>query len=78
MRVDIRGKVHKIEDEITFGSGTTKRTVIIADDVKTYAVNFWNAKTLHPSIAIGSAVSVPCYLESKEHNGRYYTSLNAL
>jgi hypothetical protein len=82
MKIEVKGKVTKIEDEQTFGSSSAfKRTVVLTEEAQNYsriyAVDFWNVRPLPPVIALGAVVNIPCYVDSKEHNGRYYTQLKA-
>ena len=80
MAYDLTGKVKLIQDAQTFGSGFTKREmVVIVEDGKypqEINVEFVQDKvSLLDTVEVGQEVTVTFDIRGREYNGRYFNNL---
>jgi hypothetical protein len=80
MGYDISGSVKLVQDAQTFGSGFTKRAVVITTEDGKYpqdiSIDFVQDKvSLLDDIRVGDDVTVAFNLRGNEHNGRYFNNL---
>lgn len=80
MAYELTGKVKLIQDEQTFGSGFTKRemVVIVEDGKYPQEINleFVQDKVgLLDALKIGQEVTVTFDIRGREYNGRYFNNL---
>lgn len=80
MAYDLTGKVKLVQDAQTFGSGFTKREVIVTVEDGKYpqevCLEFVQDKiSLLDSIQAGQQVTVTFDIRGREYNGRYFVNL---
>lgn len=80
--LDIKGKIIDIKDPQEFQSGFKKQVVAVQTQgqyPQKYGLEFIKDKGLGlvETLSVGMEVDIACNLRGNEHNGNYYTSLNA-
>jgi single-strand DNA-binding protein len=80
MAYDLTGKIKLIQDAQTFGSGFTKREmVVIVEDGKypqEINIEFVQDKvSLLDTVQVGQEVTVTFDIRGREYNGRYFNNL---
>jgi hypothetical protein len=80
MAYDLTGKVKLIQDAQTFGSGFTKRemVVIVEDGKYPQEINLefvQDKVSLLDSLKVGQEVTVTFDIRGREYNGRYFNNL---
>lgn len=80
MAYDLTGKVKLIQDAQTFGSGFTKRemVVIVEDGKYPQEINLefvQDKVSLLDTVAVGQEVTVTFDIRGREYNGRYFNNL---
>jgi hypothetical protein len=82
MAYDLTGKVKLIQDAQTFGSGFTKRELVVTVEDGKYPqeinLEFVQDKvSLLDTVQVGQEVTVTFDIRGREYNGRYFNNLNA-
>ena len=80
MAYDLTGKVKLIQDAQTFGSGFTKRemVVIVEDGKYPQEINLefvQDKVSLLDTVEVGQEVTVTFDIRGREYNGRYFNNL---
>jgi single-stranded DNA-binding protein len=80
MAYDLTGKVKLIQDAQTFGSGFTKREMVVTVEDGKYPqeinLEFVQDKvSLLDSVQVGQEVTVTFDIRGREYNGRYFNNL---
>ena len=80
MAYDLTGKVKLIQDAQTFGSGFTKREMVVVVEDGKYPqeinLEFVQDKvSLLDAIQVGQEVTVTFDIRGREYNGRYFNNL---
>ncbi|MEE9367781.1 MAG: DUF3127 domain-containing protein [Pontiella sp.] len=80
MAYDLTGKVKLIQDAQTFGSGFTKREMVVTVEDGKYPqeinLEFVQDKvSLLDTIQVGQEVTVTFDIRGREYNGRYFNNL---
>jgi hypothetical protein len=80
MSYDLTGKVKLIQDAQTFGSGFTKREIVVTvEDVKyPQDINLEFLKddvSMLDDFVVGQEVTISFNLRGREYNGRYFNNL---
>lgn len=80
MAYDLTGKVKLIQDAQTFGSGFTKREMVVVVEDGKYPqeinLEFVQDKvSLLDTIQVGQEVTVTFDIRGREYNGRYFNNL---
>lgn len=80
MSYKLKGKVKIVQDAQTFGSGFTKREVIITVEEGKYPQDISLAcvqdkVSLLDSVGVGAEVEADFNIQGREHNGRYFNNL---
>jgi single-strand DNA-binding protein len=80
MAYDLTGKVKLIQDAQTFGSGFTKREMVVVVEDGKYPqeinLEFVQDKvSLLDTVSIGQEVTVTFDIRGREYNGRYFNNL---
>lgn len=80
MSYELTGKVKLLQDAQTFGSGFTKREIIVIVEDGKYpqeiSVEFVQDKvSLLDTVQVGQEVTVTFDIRGREYNGRYFNSL---
>jgi hypothetical protein len=79
---DLTGKIKLIQDAQTFGSGFTKREMVVTVEDGKYPqdinLEFVQDKiSLLDNLQVGQQVTVTFDLRGREYNGRYFNNLQA-
>ena len=82
MAYDLTGKVKLVQDAQTFGSGFTKREMVVTVEDGKYPqeinLEFVQDKvSLLDAIQVGQEVTVTFDIRGREYNGRYFNNLQA-
>ena len=82
MAYDLTGKIKLIQDAQTFGSGFTKREMVVTVEDGKYPqdinLEFVQDKiSLLDNLQVGQQVTVTFDLRGREYNGRYFNNLQA-
>jgi hypothetical protein len=82
MAYDLTGKIKLIQDAQTFGSGFTKREMVVTVEDGKYPqdinLEFVQDKiNLLDNLRVGQQVTVTFDLRGREYNGRYFNNLQA-
>jgi hypothetical protein len=80
MAYDLTGKIKLIQDAQTFGSGFTKREMVVVVEDGKYPqeinLEFIQDKvSLLDTVSIGQEVTVTFDIRGREYNGRYFNNL---
>ena len=80
MAYDLTGKVKLVQDAQTFGSGFTKREMVVTVEDGKYPqeinIEFVQDKvSLLDTVQIGQEVTVTFDIRGREYNGRYFNNL---
>ena len=80
MAYDLTGKVKLIQDAQTFGSGFTKREVVVTVEDGKYPqeinIEFLQDKvSLLDALQVGQEVTISFDIRGREYNGRYFNNL---
>jgi single-strand DNA-binding protein len=80
MAYDLTGKVKLIQDAQTFGSGFTKREMVVVVEDGKYPqeinLEFVQDKvSLLDTVSVGQEVTVTFDIRGREYNGRYFNNL---
>ena len=80
MAYDLTGKVKLVQDAQTFGSGFTKREVVVIVEDGKYpqeiSVEFVQDKvSLLDAVQVGQEVTITFDIRGREYNGRYFNNL---
>jgi hypothetical protein len=80
MAYDLTGKVKLVQDAQTFGSGFTKREVVVIVEDGKYpqeiSVEFVQDKvSLLDTVQAGQEVTITFDIRGREYNGRYFNNL---
>jgi hypothetical protein len=82
MAYDLTGKIKLIQDAQTFGSGFTKREMVVVVEDGKYPqeinLEFVQDKvSLLDTVSVGQEVTVTFDIRGREYNGRYFNNLQA-
>jgi single-strand DNA-binding protein len=80
MAYDLTGKIKLIQDAQTFGSGFTKREMVVVVEDGKYPqeinLEFVQDKvSLLDTVSVGQEVTVTFDIRGREYNGRYFNNL---
>lgn len=80
MAYDLTGKVKLVQDAQTFGSGFTKREVVVTVEDGKYpqeiSLEFVQDKvSLLDTVQVGQEVTITFDIRGREYNGRYFNNL---
>jgi len=80
MAYDLTGKVKLVQDAQTFGSGFTKREVVVTVEDGKYpqeiCLEFVQDKvSLLDAVQVGQEVTITFDIRGREYNGRYFNNL---
>jgi len=80
MAYDLTGKIKLIQDAQTFGSGFTKREVVVTVEDGKYpqeiCLEFVQDKvSLLDTVQVGQEVTITFDIRGREYNGRYFNNL---
>jgi len=79
MKLEIIGRLHEVQEPVTFGSGFTKQVIVIETDSKYdnyIAVELVKEQVgKMDGIAVGTRVRLDAYVGGREWNGKYFVSV---
>ena len=79
MKVEITGRLHEVQEPVTFGSGFTKQIIVVETESKYdnyIAVELVKDQVgKMDGIEVGTRVRLDAYVGGREWNGRYFVSV---
>lgn len=77
MKQEFKGRVKAITQETKVSDNFTYKSVILEDGEGVLAIQFSNKNLDKANYAkVGDEVTITGYIQSREYNGNYYTSIN--